>query len=263
MAVNDWIMNISHLLIFLLFPVFLHAQHMYKEDVIELKNGNIIRGEIFEQVPGEYVKVELVGGSILILKPQEITKITSESSRFKHITRKLNFAQKSIQYREKGVYAMASFHFYSFIDQWQTLQLRPSLHFKIGHRFNRFVSLGAGTGLDFYQGGMVIPFYLDVSGDLKRKRVTPHYFVQGGYGAGVAPFWPNDQFSGGAMGHFGGGFKWHTRSKHEWLLTVGYQLQQTRETSFFDVWGPGGFEPGTTVIRRLNRGLTWRVALGF
>ncbi len=49
-----------------------------REDVVYLKNGNIYRGVIIEQVPGQTLKVETLGGNVFTVQISDITKITKE-----------------------------------------------------------------------------------------------------------------------------------------------------------------------------------------
>ncbi len=49
-----------------------------KRDVVYLKNGSIIKGEIIEQIMGESVKIQTADGSIFIYKSAEVEKITKE-----------------------------------------------------------------------------------------------------------------------------------------------------------------------------------------
>lgn len=48
------------------------------QDVVYLKNGSVIRGIIIEQVPSESIKIQIAGGSVLVLKTDEVSKITKE-----------------------------------------------------------------------------------------------------------------------------------------------------------------------------------------
>jgi hypothetical protein len=47
-------------------------------DVIYLKNGDILKGIIFENIPNDYIKIDLSGGSIITVKYADILKITRE-----------------------------------------------------------------------------------------------------------------------------------------------------------------------------------------
>ena len=49
------------------------------QDVIFLKNGNILKGIIIEQKPNESLKIETNGGSIFYLKIDEISKIEKQA----------------------------------------------------------------------------------------------------------------------------------------------------------------------------------------
>ncbi len=51
------------------------------DDVVYLKNGSIVRGEIIEQVPEEFVKVRTVGGSVFVFEVSEIAAIKKEPQR--------------------------------------------------------------------------------------------------------------------------------------------------------------------------------------
>ncbi len=50
-----------------------------KMDVITLKNGDIIKGEIIENSINKYIKVELLGGSILTYQYKDIEKFSKEA----------------------------------------------------------------------------------------------------------------------------------------------------------------------------------------
>lgn len=49
-----------------------------KQDIILLKNGSIIKGQIIEMVPFEFLKLKISDDSIITLKSQEIERITKE-----------------------------------------------------------------------------------------------------------------------------------------------------------------------------------------
>ena len=55
-------------------PVFAHQI----EDVVYLKNGEIVRGTIIEQIPGESLEIQTQDGSVSVYSMDEITKIVKE-----------------------------------------------------------------------------------------------------------------------------------------------------------------------------------------
>lgn len=66
------------LLFILLFPGFIQGQTK-TEDVVYLKNGNIVRGTITEQTLNQSVKIETKDKSLFVFSMEEIDKITRES----------------------------------------------------------------------------------------------------------------------------------------------------------------------------------------
>lgn len=65
-----------HFLIFFAFIPFLFSQS--RIDNVHLKNGNILRGKIIENIPNEFIKIELFNGQIQSSEYSEIVKITAE-----------------------------------------------------------------------------------------------------------------------------------------------------------------------------------------
>jgi opacity protein-like surface antigen len=63
-----------------LFCIRVEAQQAGSQDVIYLKNGNIVRGTITERIPGERVTIETRDGSVFTFKFEEIERITREKA---------------------------------------------------------------------------------------------------------------------------------------------------------------------------------------
>lgn len=49
-----------------------------KQDVVYLKNGSIIKGNLLETIPGVSIKIELLGGSVMVYKMEDVEKIVKE-----------------------------------------------------------------------------------------------------------------------------------------------------------------------------------------
>ncbi len=60
------------LVVFVFASSILFAQQ--KRDVVYLKNGSIIKGEIIEQIPNESMKIKTFDGSIFVYAMNEIKK---------------------------------------------------------------------------------------------------------------------------------------------------------------------------------------------
>lgn len=71
----------KYLIVFLLFSftALTFGQNNY-QDVIYLKDGNIIRGVIIEQVPDKLIKIETVDRSVFVYRMDEIEVIKKEST---------------------------------------------------------------------------------------------------------------------------------------------------------------------------------------
>ena len=68
------------LLCLLLFAVAFNASAQQYEDIVYLKDGSMIRGIIVEQVPNEYLKIRIQGGTVFIFKMADVSKIAKEVS---------------------------------------------------------------------------------------------------------------------------------------------------------------------------------------
>lgn len=250
----------------------LQAQRVFEEDVIYLKDGSIIRGEIIHQQIGEYVKIEVAGGSVLMYSNDEIDRITREPSKYRYIKLKLHKEFRPFVFREKGFYAYTSMALGFSEGRWGP-QPSFSIQQRLGYRFHRLLGVGGGTGFDFYEAGLIAPFFLDVNGDLLKRRISPHYLVNFGYGTGIARSWSYRTFNGGIMGQAALGIKMHTRSRNEWIFTLGYKFQNSYQEfeDWSQVWNNWDFTSSTFNVReapivrgtRLYQKINWQVTYSF
>lgn len=68
--------QITFIFIFVLISSVIFAQD--KEDVVYLKNGSVIKGQITEMIPDKHVKIETNGGSLFVYTFDEIEKIEKQ-----------------------------------------------------------------------------------------------------------------------------------------------------------------------------------------
>lgn len=66
-------------ILFFILSIITFSQSNY-QDVVHLKNGDMVKGIIIENVPNNYIKIELLGGSILTYSYQEIEKFAKEKT---------------------------------------------------------------------------------------------------------------------------------------------------------------------------------------
>jgi len=200
---------------------------IYEEDVIYLKNGSMLRGEIIEHAIGDYVKIRLHEGVVFTYKTTEIEKITREAAKFSRIRLKYLSGLMPIRYQEKGkIYTQISYGLAMNETEYETLtnitvQIRSLYH------VNRFINAGLGSGLDFYEGGLIVPVFAEIQGDFLRKRITPYYSLQGGYGLGTSGSSNHIVFDGGMMAHAALGIHWYTANRRSYFLSLGFKMQDT------------------------------------
>ena len=115
-----------------------------------------------------------------------------------------------------------------------------------GYKFNRFIGLGGGIGLNLINQGALLPISLDIRGDLFEEKATLHYYAKGGYS--LALYNRNDEIgwwgepiiedfkaSGGLMTEAGLGVKIHGVSGIAWIISGGYRIQNLKES--YTSWG--------------------------
>lgn len=220
--------------LFLLLHLTGFSQRSVTEDVVYLKNGSMLRGKIVSQEIGKGVRIRIMGGSEFFYEESEIEKITIEPLLYRRITLQLRKELIPFSYRDREIYHIVSFDLGFAEDEWG-LYSTPNLRYRTGYHFKHYLSLGLGSGFDFYDDAtMIIPLVLDVRGDLAKKPVTPHYAINIGYGFPGARGWDTSRLLGGINGQFGAGLKFHTRRKHEWMFTGGFRFQQTYQE--FNIW---------------------------
>jgi hypothetical protein len=146
---------------FILAIVPLYAQ-TEREDVIYMKSGTVYRGTMLEQVYGASYKIQIAGGSIILVQAAEIEKITKEPllttdtflrsnshaytqeewaghnvrNRWRHGHGE-NYAPEG--YKDKGGF---------FEAQISIMYAGGGVRLMGGYKFSQFAMLGLGIGMD-------------------------------------------------------------------------------------------------------------------
>jgi hypothetical protein len=238
------------ILLYLLFFVVgfsLMAQEQM-EDVVYLKNGSIIRGEILKLDTEVSVKIQLYGGSIFVYPMDEVEKITKEPS-YMVKKRKQTIIKKKGYFNttETGINLGSGRNSYYYSGSSGF-----SFHNINGIYFNHWFAAGIGVGIDIFGGDYPIsPVYLRLQGNFLESAITPFYFVDGGYGI---PWQKsrneNTTISGGFSGNLGFGIKFHTASALSWHFSVGYKYQRKKEYVYYP-WN-GDSQTTKTTYQRLS-----------
>lgn len=224
------------------------------EDVIYLKNGSIIRGKITEQKFGESLKIELLGGSIFVFNEGEIDSIKKENVRKAKLERiRKDYYRKDRGYRNitqlgliYGVNLKNDDDPYAYYDNNNKDDLGLSIHTINGYQLWPYLYVGAGVGIERFISykQTFSPFYVRVSSEFLKRKVTPYVFVDGGY----AVMWKqrnNDYQSfenkGGAYASAGGGIRIYTRSRTSVLLSAAYRMNMSETKWWYTMWSDGSY----------------------
>jgi hypothetical protein len=215
------------------------AQHE-RQDVIYMKSGSIYRGTIIEQVPGLSYKIQIVGGSIIVITAADVEKITKEPYP--------RPPKPAFHYRDRGYFFSAQAH------------LGAELGFSIinGYKINQFGIIGIGGGVDWMYAaigkntvnatGGYAPIYLYYGGDILHRKITPFYNVYAGYGFVVsqpntsadyslAGYGETSVIQGGPMGGLGFGVKFYAL-RHITNFTISADLAIQNAKYWNNSYGP-------------------------
>lgn len=223
------------------------AQKKGWQDVVYLKNGSIIRGELAADTDSGMVKIETLGPNLFVFPAAEVAKVSREPVRpaFQYPATK-GFLHLS----EIGLSVGNS----TGINQGRNIDL--SLQTFNGYQFASYLALGLTAGVDAYSRITLLPLGIGLRGDLTKTRVRPYY----GLDAGYALDWLNNpNQSGNRQGGFfwspGLGLKFSSFKSRAFLVNLAYRQQtSTLESPYWN---------GTSVTENKFRRILFRIGLNF
>ncbi len=203
-----------------------------EEDVVYLQNGSVIRGTITEQIPRESVTIQTFDGTVFRFLTSEIDRIVREPSRFTQIKVRFNSNVVPITYDDRPQW------YWGYGLSLSTNQSSGNFHVepRAGYKWRHWLHTGLSSGLNPYNAGLILPIAAELRGDLLKKAVTPHYYLQGGYGVAATRSQRHRVFEGGLLYGGGIGLSFKSRKKAEYFFTVGYKWQGTYQE--FEEWPP-------------------------
>jgi len=197
-------------------------------DIVEMKDGSIYTGVIVEQVPSEFVKIEIANGSIVHLQSTLIAKITKDFNnaikwkKFKKVT---NYKANGLAYQLQAGFNMGGGYHSS---------MPYSLKASAGYQWHNLLVTSIGAGFENYNNKHSVPITLNVNGSLNKK-ISPLYFASAGYGfflEDLSVVENERQNEGGLHWNAGLGVKLNTSYNVAYQLTCGFQQQQLTQTSY-------------------------------
>jgi len=225
-------MRLVFVLFFLLLACLCAFAQKKMQDVVYLKNGSVLRGQLVNGQNTGKVAIQIIGNNLFVFDAAEVDKITQEPKRTPLDPKKRGFANTT----ELGLFAGGG-------------NSSPALSLTTvnGYTVNPYATAGIGTGIQFwwdlYQANgwyyysnttKIIPMFADVRGDLlPGNRITPLYYARVGYGFAITPD-EADNTRGGVMFSAGAGFKIRGAENLGWFLAIGYHYQ--KNYSEYPVW---------------------------
>lgn len=239
-----------------------------REDVLYLKTGSVIRGNIKEQ-NAEKVKVELLGGSVFVFNTTEIDSIKQEDPN----KAKLKRFAKDYYRRNRGYRNMTEVGFIygpgqsGYTQYYYSNSTGDDFGMSIstvnGYQIWPYLYVGAGVGIDRYitYRQTFSPFYLRLSSEFLKKKVTPYVYCDAGYALmwkQKSDDWTKYSGHGGLYIAAGGGVRIYTRSRASVTLSAGY-----KRTSSQTRWYYVGNEGYTYSVDRIYQRLVVNVGVSF
>lgn len=193
------------------------AQAQSTQDVIYLKNGSVIRGQIVLLEPSGIVKIEIYGGSVLVYDVDEVLKISKESSKDPNKIKKTNH-----KFSGRGFTHRISIETMLGQGQWG---LVPGLghHYQCNYHLNRFFSFGAGMGINTFFDLSFVPVYANFKGYFMKSSASVYYDINVGYGIILPSYHVSS--SGGLYIRPAVGVRFHSTTKAHLFLDFGYNIQ--------------------------------------
>ncbi len=131
-----------------------------------------------------------------------------------------------------------------------TLSSRLSLQYRIGTA----LSIGAGTGIDFYQINTVLPLYLAITGNLSKKKLSPFYQFNLGHAFPWSKEREEYDYSGGLYWEASVGLQSWVSETQALFFKIGLQRQNISIEYPFG-WTAGGRTIQEHRLERLRAGL--------
>lgn len=220
------------------------AQQVF-QDEIYLNNGSVLRGAITEQYADSLVKIQISGGSVLVVKVPDINHITYSVETDHGAIADANDAFAG--QRQKGYFNSSSIGFMpgnNYTDYYFYYPAnKTSIGFTIqtinGYRFNPHFTAGAGIGLDIIEFPMG-QLFADGRWEILNRRATPFVFADGGYGIpltkGQSDVNGKTTYRGGITAGAGIGIRINFRNEGAFIVEAGYKLDQRTEEMNYELW---------------------------
>lgn len=208
------------------------------KEVVYLKNGSIIKGDIVEIIPNKTLTVETADGSSFVCNYDDIDKITREKTENNEVIAKKSEDNETLATPKikdnssplkRGYSAQINSDFFV-----SSHMIGPTITTVHGFRFNPKISIGLGTGFRFdaFNDDLSIPVFANVRYDILDRKISPFMAANSGIAIGIG------KLNTGFYGSFDFGCRFKRFS-----LSTGVETTKSRETDYYMVpeWNGDGF----------------------
>lgn len=186
-----------------------------KESVVYLKNGSVIRGQVIEYIPEDHVSIKTECRNTWVFNADEIKNITL-------VNRHLD---PDSSYTKAGFKGFYNFGFMGSNNSDLGIQL--TFMMGVHYQFTPRIRAGIGSGMEFYDPGPMVPFYLACRYTFVNHRISPFLYCRSGYSVPLSQSYSYSDVDGGIMFDAGIGFRAYRSHKHnEFTFRVSYKHQQ-------------------------------------
>lgn len=220
--------------LFWLTATTLQAQDTAREDVLYLKNGSIIRGDILEYEPEGNIKIEIQGGSLLVYKTSEIIKVQKEPRKtppqYYYIKEK-----KPRILKTKGMYHFIGGGNLFGVNEWGGPSIGLSLSYLGGYQINNYLAVGAGLSfITLFNQYNFVPIFADIRGYLLKKPTSIYYSLGVGYNLALkGRSWEWNQTvkaEGGIYFRPAIGIRAGSRKRTNFVIDIGFNIMSAKYT---------------------------------
>ena len=201
----------------ILLPFFTLKAQPGMQDVIYLKNGSVIKGNITEHIIGSRIKIMTYGGNIFSFQYNEIEKMVKEEVPLDIQNERRT--QGSFEPKVKGIIG----NFALGLNTGENIGF--SLIFAISYVMKYRYSLGVGMGLEYLNRQGYFPVFLNFQYSPLKGLASPYFYGMGGYSSPNTD--NNRDYIGGVLGEAGMGFRAHMSSRAIFQFSVGFRYQES------------------------------------
>ncbi|PXY01617.1 hypothetical protein DF185_09095 [Marinifilum breve] len=214
----------------ILFVLNVHAQK--RIDVVQLKNGNVLKGTIVRQVPGKFIELKTLDKNFWKFDMEDIAEIRYEKKRLAKFETDSIIVKKQSVFFEMKAGVLAG-------NKGNNNDAPFSLLCTANYLLKNGVSLGGGLGYEAFDEAH-LPVFGEIKYHTQLKGLNSYLFCLSGYsfalddrGDGDYYYGPNDiKSKGGWMINPGIGLMFGNKSNMRYSFSLGYRYQKAKHEWF-------------------------------